>query len=242
MLDEYVDKRRREGAKNATIRYELVVFGRMFTLAIKAKMLTVKPLLPTLKVQNARKGFFEDEDIARVLPRLPEHLAALVEFLALTGWRKSEATGLTWAHIDFRAATVRLEPGTTKSGAGRVFPFLAHPALGRLLVRQGEMVLSMQREQGAVVPWVFPREDGRRIGQFHKEWTKACGAAGCPGRLVHDLRRTVVRNLVRAGVNEKVAMALTGFKTRAVFDRYHIVSEADLAEAVRKLGERSSGS
>jgi len=183
-----------------------------------------------------------DENIARVLVQLPEHLAALVEFLALTGWRKSEATGLTWSQIDFNAVTIRLEPGTTKSGAGRVFPFLAHPALGRLFVEQGERVLAMQRGKGAVIPWVFLRPDGRRIGQFHKQWTKACRAAGCPGRLVHDLRCTAVRNLVRAGVNEKVAMALAGFKTRAVFDRYHIVSEADLAEAVRKLGERSSGS
>ena len=89
--------------------------------------------------------------------------------------------------------------------------------------------------------WLFPRADGRQLGQFHKQWTSACREARLPGKVVHDLRRTAVRNLVRAGVNEKVAMALAGFKTRNVFDRYNIVSEADLAEGVRKLAERSSG-
>ena len=68
-------------------------------------------------------------------------------------------------------------------------------------------------------------------GGFNKAWRKARIAGGCPGRIPHDFRRTAVRNLVRASVPERVAMQLTGHKTRAVFERYNIVSAGDLREA-----------
>ena len=234
MLLAYVEKRTREGAQPATIRYELVVFGRMYTLAIRAEMLTTKPPLPTIRLRNARSGFFEADELARVLAALPADVAPAIEFASITGWRIGEIRGLTWAQVDVKGCVVRLEPGTTKNEEGRTFPFGAHPRLGALIVAQMKRTLALRQERGKIIRHVFHRE-GEPLGDFKKAWKDACKAAGCPGRLVHDLRRTAVRNLVRAGVSERVAMQLTGHRTRSVFDRYDIVSEADLTQAVEKL-------
>ena len=78
-----------------------------------------------------------------------------------------------------------------------------------------------------------------RQHSFNKAWKRACRLAGCPGRLPHDLRRTAVRNLVRAGITEGVAMQMTGQKTRSVFERYNIVSNHDLREAAKRLDAAS---
>ena len=87
-----------------------------------------------------------------------------------------------------------------------------------------------------MIPCVFHNE-GKPFKSYRKSWKTACRKAGLPGRIPHDFRRTAVRNLVRAGVPEAVAMKMTGHKTRSVFERYNIVSQGDLNDAARKLDE-----
>lgn len=128
---------------------------------------------------------------------------------------------------------VRLDPGTTKNDEGRTFPFGTSPELVELLAELRRATSATERETGTIIPWVFHRR-GRPIRCFRASWRKACGEAGCPGRLVHDLRRSAVREMERAGVPRSVAMKLTGHKTESVYRRYAIVSEADLAEGVSK--------
>ena len=157
-----------------------------------------------------------------------------------TGWRRGEILNLQWRQVDRRAGEVRLDPGTTKNKQGRVFPYGEFPTLHTLIEAQWQAHEQLKAKD-ILSPWLFPRlrgaKPGDRIGSFRKAWATACTKAGYPGRLFHDLRRTAVRNLVRAGVPEKVAMTLTGHKTRAVFERYNIVSDSDVRAAVRRLGD-----
>lgn len=225
---------RLEHAKPATVRLELAALKRMFRLGARLERVSHRPEFPSIEVRNTRSGFFEEAELRAVLHELHDDLHPLVQFLALTGWRVGEAKRLTWRQVDFGAGTVRLEPGTTKNDEARTFPFVALPSLVALLRAQREHTSTVECERGQLIPWVFHRA-GKPILSFHQGWRNACRRAGVPGRLVHDLRRSAVRNLERAGVPRSVAMKLTGHKTESVYRRYAIVSEADLSEGVRKL-------
>ncbi len=233
-VNTYIARRREAGPAPATINRELAWLKHMFTLAIRAGKLTSRPHIALLREDNARQGFFEYAQYQSVLGHLPDDLRPVVQFAYLTGWRvKSEVLTLQWRQVDFHASEIRLEPGTTKNKDGRVFPMTTE--LRAVLERQHADHKALQK-RGRFVPWVFHR-DGQRIKSMSKAWQSACVKAGCPGRLLHDLRRTAVRNFVRAGVPERVCMALTGHKTRSVFERYNIVSGGDLREAARRLDD-----
>src|SRR4029077_20557027 len=84
---------------------------------------------------------------------------------------------------------------------------------------------------------VFTRANGKPVRDFRGVWQKAGAHAGEPGLLFHDLRRTGARNLRRAGVAEGIIMKIGGWRTRSVFERYAIVSRADMSDAILKLQE-----
>jgi len=148
----------------------------------------------------------------------------------VTGWRvQSEILRLQWRNVDLKAGTVRLDVGTTKNRDVKDPP---NDALLCLLgfVRRTSSVFAFT----ASVNIRF-NGNGRPIKSFRKAWNDACEHTGVSGRIPHDLRRTAVRNLERAGMSRSAVMQLTGHKTDSVYPRYAIVSEADLGEGIAKL-------
>ena len=232
-ISAYVAERQAAGLKNGSINRELAALKRMYNLGLQSGKIIRKPHIEMLQEDNVRRGFFEWEDFQAVHAKLPKHLQAPSIFAYLTGWRvRSEVVSLIWPNVDFKAGTLRLEPGTTKNKKGRLIYMTT--ALKMLMDQQWQRNMKFQREHGRIVPLVFHNQ-GKPIRNYYKAWHKACRLAGLAGKLPHDFRRTAVRNLVRAGIPERVAMEMTGHKTRSVFDRYHIVSEGDLREAALKL-------
>jgi len=239
--DELISYATARGAKPATVKRELALLHRAFILAVRAGKAEC-PTFPTIRVRNARSGFFEPEQWEAVRSRLPEHIDDTGEFGYITGWRVMEILTLPWRQID--SDSVRLPGSTTKNGLGRVFPFKGFPQLEALIVRRREGTDAVQRKCGRIIPWVFHDGKGnpffgadrRPKRSFRRAWRIACESSGVPGRFFHDFRRTAVRNLERAGVPRAVAMALVGHKTESVYRRYDIVAESDLAQGVKKLG------
>jgi integrase len=239
-VNAYAAKRLEGGAAPATVNRELAALRRMYSLAVDGERLTRAPHIATLKENNVRTGFFEWPQYEAIREQLPADLRPVVTFAYITGWRtKSEILPLQWRQIDFSGVgTVRLDPGSTKNDDGRIF--VMTPGLRALLEAQKAATEALQRKTGRIIPWVFHRR-GRPIKDFRTAWAKACEAAGVPGRIPHDFRRTAVRNLERAGVSRSVAMKMTGHRTEAVYLRYAIVSEQDLYEAAQKLARLGAG-
>lgn len=228
-LTGYIVHRQQQGAKNGSLMVELSVLRRGFSLARLNGKLASVPVFPHLKVSNARVGFFERADFEAVLAKLPEHYRPPISFAYQVGWRlKAEILPLRWEQVDLDHGSVRLDVGSTKNKGGRLIYL---PTLLRsILEQQWQEHLTHYPS----CPLVFHR-DGERIKDVDYVWPQARQAAGIPGKVPHDFRRTAVRNMVRAGIPERVAMLITGHKTRQIFDRYHIVSDTDLKEAAAKL-------
>ncbi|HXK09296.1 MAG TPA: tyrosine-type recombinase/integrase [Vicinamibacteria bacterium] len=246
-LVAYARRRREAGAASATVKNELAALRRAFNLAVRAGRLPQRPFFPVLEARNRRVGFFERTDFERVLAHLPAGVASLAEFLDWSGWRKGEALGLEWRSVDADAGVLRIED--SKNREPRTLPYKALPALAAVIDGQRERTSAVEQAKGIIVRSVFHR-DGKPIRDFRRVWVKACIAAGLGReekdakgkiirrvafRMIHDNRRTAARNMSRAGVPEGVIMALCGWKTRSVFDRYRIVNEADLADGLGKL-------
>lgn len=215
-IRRFVRNRQADKVGNAAINRSLALLRRMLNIARTDGKIQFMPIVKLLKEPPARKGFLERNQFEKLLSKLPTHLRPLVTFLYYCGVRVGEAVQIQWSQVDLAAALIRLEVEQTKTSEARTVP------LPDVLV---DVLKRVKKKKGLVFT-------NRRL---RDDWAKATEDAGLSGLLMHDLRRSAIRNLIRAGVPEKVAMAISGHKTRSVFDRYHIVDTTDVTNAMMRL-------
>jgi integrase len=268
---EYIIARTKAGASLATVSNELSLLRRALHLGVQNRKLAVAGYIGLPKNADVpRKGFVEIEQYRALISYLPSHLKAIVSMAFFSAMRKGELLGLKWSQVDLAEGFIRLTAEETKTRQARTVPIAAEPLpmLRMEKLRRDredptcdsvffrERMRNVDGEGSALVP----------LGDFGKAWEHACVAAGLGqlvqvgtrmagrgkkvekpvfryrGLIFHDLRRSGVRQLIRSGVHEHVAMKISGHRTRSIFQRYDIVSEADLRDAVRKVDERLSTS
>ena len=252
-IRSYILQRQEEEAENATINRELSALKRMFNLARQMtppKVINV-PYISHLEENNVRQGYFEPGEYLALKKALPSRLRPVIAMAYHTGMRKQEILGLQWSQVDVEKGKVNLKPENTKNKEARVV-YLPGEVIGLI-----KLQLALKEARYPNCPLVFFGEKGERIKDFRGSWETACIQAGLydtlkdeqgnsiknekgeeirfATKLFHDFRRTAVRNMVRAGVPERVAMMISGHKTRSVFERYNIVNEEDLERASKKV-------
>lgn len=267
VIDDYIDDHlagdKRAGIlpkAPATINRETQLLGQAFTLGIERRKIVTAPHVRHLPERNVRQGFFEKAEFEAVVSQLPEYLQDFTRFAFVTAWRRGQIASLTWADVDRNAAVIVARAEHVKNG--RPHKIVLEAELAEIIERRWAAREYKTPNGPALSQYVFHR-DGWPVGDPRKAWASACEAAGlvkpkldkatgepvtvavngaketvmAPSRLFHDLRRSGVRNMVRAGVREGVAMAISGHRTRAIFDRYNITSDEDLRQAVKQTAE-----
>jgi integrase len=178
-----------------------------------------------LEEDNVREGFLEHDQYLALRNELPDHQRLILVIGYHLGMRRGEILKLRWDQVDWNTNLIRLERKQTKAKQARVAPLY-----GELRGWLDMAYAAREKDCPFIVSW-----KGAGISEVKTAWNKARQRAKVPGLLVHDLRRTAVRNMIRAGIPEKQAMRISGHKTRSMFDRYDITDERDIQLAGQKL-------
>jgi integrase len=238
-IDEYRDNRRGELTKRkkppapASLDREVELLKRACNYGLDRKLLSENPLkaVKLLRVPNVRTNTVREDAIIDVVAILGEVKGAEKLLEHDTGMRKEEVQGLELREVDLQDRMIRLPPERTKTKEPKnvYLNERCYEALRKLVEAA---------PPGAVHVFINPKT-GRRYVDTRKSFKTACRKAGIEGTWVHDLRRTFATNARRAGVPESVVMKMTGHKTRAVFDRYNIVSDDDVKAGMKLLEEKT---
>lgn len=229
VIAEYIRCRRAEKEKpaNGTINRELACVRRALKLgSMQDPPLVYRvPHFPMLPEAEPREGTLTHEKYRAVRDNLPGYARIALVIAYHTGARKGELRQIRKERINLKAGRIDLPGRTTKGRRARFLPIYGDMA------PELEMAIAAGANE---CPYLI-QDEGNPVYDWEKAWATACEAAGVAGTLFHDLRRTALTNMIEAGLSEKEAMEISGHRTRAVFDRYHIVGERRLKEMAGKL-------
>jgi integrase len=228
-FERFRRSRLEEGRARQTIDHELGALRAAYALARKQERVSRVPFIPMFHENNVRRGWVEQLEADRIAAELPEPLGTLTLFARASTWRRGEVESLTWEQVDRTAREVRLFD--SKNGRGRVLPLddYLFGLIERMWARREH-----QTPNGSALSRLVFHRGGKPVGDWRKAWEKACAAAGRPDALFHDLRRSGIRDLIRAGVPQSVVMAISGHRTISTFLRYDIASEEDKRRALAR--------
>lgn len=220
--ERYIEQRKKAGAAPSTINRELSLVRASLKLAKRQDppWLSVVPTIPMLQETNVRIGFLSAVQIANIDERLPEYLRPLLCIASLTGLRRGSLLRIRLDQVDLADGLIHLYGEQVKNRIGHQVPIF-----------DGAMRRWVEAALRSHKTFLF-EHDGKPIRSFKNAWNAATASAGMPGLRFHDLRRTGVRNLIRAGVPEEIVMAISGHKTRSMLQRYNIIN----ADDVRSVG------
>ena len=228
-IRSYIKTRRRQDAADASINRELSLLRHAFRLGIQEKRCDSMPHIPRLDESgNVRQGYLEHDAYLKLRSELPRGLDVLLVVGYHLGCRLGELRKLKWSQVDFSGGEIRLPGHTTKSKQPRTLPIYGD--MGPVL----EAAKTERDEWWPDREWLFLRR-GKRIGSHLDGWDEACKRAGVEGLHFHDLRRSAVRNMERAGMPRSLAMRISGHRTESMYRRYAIASESDKAVAKERM-------
>lgn len=246
LIRKYIEKRGEgengeDGVAGPTIKRELNILRAMYYLAQKERKLGSLdiPYFPMPADSAPRKGFLAPDQFEKLKDALPEIIRPTVIFMYDTGCRKGAAKKITWDMVNEDCTEIELPGSITKSGEALTLP-LSDELTAVLKEKAKPQEVT---ENGKV--YSFPRRVGPVFSfrNFRVAWNRACHKVGLgvyekrlyKGLMPHDLRRSAVRNMIRAGVDQSVAMEISGHKTDSIFKRYNITDTTDIREAMTKV-------
>jgi integrase len=228
-ITSYIAWRRREKKppQNSTINRELAYVRRAMKLGAEQKppLVLRVPKFEMLPEADPREGIVSHETYRAVRDVLPVYVRIALMIGYYMGARKGEIMTILRDKVDLKALRIEIPRRRSKNNRPRFLPIYGPMAA------EIEMALAAGDPK---CPFLIQRE-GQPVQDFEKSWATACTLAGVPAALFHDLRRTALTNMIEAGWSEKEAMEVSGHRTRAVFDRYHIVSERRMKEISGRL-------